>query len=96
MKTNFQMMNELRDWFPKNFSVMSGDEVELVSKVLELENRSILELRNLRDFTVLILDKWNAKNVSDENWDEHIKHLDRMSAITGVIDNQLWHMGAEI
>lgn len=90
MKTNFEMMNELRDWFPKARGFITGDEANRIKETLEIEGRSTIDLRNLRDFTVMILNLWMDKTIKDEDWKEQMRHCDRMSAITAVIDGELF------
>lgn len=93
MKTNFQMMMKLKNWYPKQRSIISNSEVNFVRDILKVEKRTIIELRNLRDFVVL----WNnRKGVDYENFEQERKELDKMSAICGVIDGELWNRGQEV
>jgi hypothetical protein len=90
MNTNFQMIKELN----KKYDAMSHtrgfatkEEVELISKTLCLEEMDILQLRNLRDFVVIFLDQMDM---------ERISKMDKISAITSVIDNYIWKKGGEV
>lgn len=86
MKTNFAMLRELLEQYkPIERSVVNRDEVRLIEDTLCLKEMDILQLRNLRDFTVAHLGR------SDDliNWD-------RMSAITYVIDCCIVDLGGEV
>lgn len=93
MKTNFQTMMELKDWYPAERSFISGEEMDFVSEKFNLAERSIIELRNLRDFVVL----WNnRKGVDYEDIHQEMKEIDKMSALCGVIDSEIWNRGGEV
>lgn len=86
MKTNFQMLRELLEkYHPKKRMIFSEGEPELINEILHINEMDILQLRNLRDFTVLYLDR----DADREDWD-------RMSAITYCIDSRLVELGAEV
>lgn len=86
MKTNFLMLKELLEkYHPVERSIMNLKENALIRKTLHLEEMDILQLRNLRDFTVLYL----SKSEDMEDWD-------RMSAITYCIDWQICEIGGEV
>ena len=86
MKTNFQMLiNLLAEYTPKERGICSSEEIALIQKELHLNEMDILQLRNLRDFTVIYL----SKSEKMEDWD-------RMSAITYVIDTTISKLGGEV
>ena len=86
MKTNFQMLRELLEkYHPKEREMLVDGEYKLVSDTLHLNEMDILQLRNLRDFTVAHM----GRSEKMEDWD-------RMSAITYVIDSALVSLGAEV
>lgn len=86
MKTNFQMLRELlENYHPKTRGILYEEEYKLVADALHLSEMDILQLRNLRDFTVLYL----GKSEDVENWD-------RMSAITHCIDTRIFNLGGEV
>ena len=86
MKTNFQMLRELLEkYHPKTRGVISGDEYKLVVDTLHLTEMDVLQLRNLRDFTVADM----CRSEDMEDWD-------RMSAITYCIDSALVSLGEEV
>lgn len=86
MNTNFQMLRELLDvYHPEQIGIMNADEAELIRKTLHIDEMDILQLRNLRDFTVAHMGR--SKNMED--WD-------RMSAITCRIDHRIFDLGGEV
>lgn len=94
MKTNYQMLKELeKQYKPEKFGWMNPKEQELVSSILELNNRDILNLRNLRDMVVmfysLIMEKEQKVRGTNTN-------MDKMSAITYLIDSKIVELGGEV
>lgn len=86
MKTNFQMLRELLEQYhPKERGMLSGDEYKLVVDTLHLTEMDVLQLRNLRDFTVAHM----GRSEKMEDWD-------RMSAITYCIDSRIVELGGEV
>ena len=86
MKTNFQMLRELLEVYkPEQRGFLNKYEVELIKQTLCIDEMDILQLRNLRDFTVLHL----GRSEKMEDWD-------RMSAITHVIDTRIFDLGGEV
>lgn len=85
-ETNHLMLTKLLDVYkPKRRGVISEEECVLISETLHFKERNVIDLRNLRDFVVALLGR-----------DDDMKTLDKMSAITYVIDIQLIERGAEI
>lgn len=88
MNTNFQMLNELlKQYHPKQRGFVGAEESKLIKEALHLAEMDILALRNLRDFTVVFFGSKTGDTVED--WD-------KMSAITCVIDNEIYQRGGEI
>lgn len=86
MNTNFQMLRKLLEkYHPKERGILSGDEYKLVMDTLHINEMDILQLRNLRDFTVAHM----GRSDDMEDWD-------RMSAITYTIDCQIVELGGEV
>lgn len=86
MKTNFTMLKELLEQYkPEQRGIVNRNEIQLIEDVLCLNEMDILQLRNLRDFTVAHLG--SSDNLVD--WD-------RMSAITYVIDCCILKSGGEV
>ena len=86
MDTNFQMLKELlAKYNPSTRGMVSLYEMDIIEKTLHIDEMDILQLRNLRDFTVVYL----GRSEKREDWD-------RMSAITYCIDSRLIELGYEI
>ena len=86
METNFQMLRKLlKVYHPKERGILNREENNLIKQTLHIEGMDILQLRNLRDFTVLYL----GKSEDMEDWD-------RMSAITHCIDTRIFNLGGEV
>ena len=92
MKTNFQMLRELNgEYTPKERGVVTMTEIYQINKALCLDSMDELQLRNLRDMAVMFYH-------SDDNEDIKVvmEKMDKMSAITAVIDQKLWNIGAAV
>ena len=86
MKTNFQMLRELLEVYkPEQRGFLNKYEIELIKQTLHLDEMDILQLRNLRDFTVLHI----GRSEKMEDWD-------KMSAITHCIDTRIFELGGEV
>lgn len=86
MKTNCQMLKELLEkYHPEQRGIMSRAESMLIKETLHINEMDILQLRNLRDFTV----EFMSRSEKMEDWD-------RMSAITYVIDLRIVELGGEV
>lgn len=94
MNTNFQMLRELLEQYhPQKRGFVLDEEMELIENILHLKEMNVLALRNLRDFTVLFLSREAKENETTksimENWD-------KMSAITYIIDMEIFNKGGEV
>ena len=88
--TNFQNLRELlKNYTPKTFGVATVEECNLIRNGLHLEGMEVIELRNLRDFVVLFFSR------KDEEKRDMV-NMDRMSAITAVIDKEIIKKGGEV
>lgn len=86
MQTNFQMLRELLEkYHPEERGIVNWSEYKLINDTLHIGEMDILQLRNLRDFTVAHMGR--SKNMED--WD-------RMSAITYIIDSQIFKLGGDV
>jgi hypothetical protein len=86
MKTNFQMLRELLEkYHPMERGMVKFAESMLIRETLHVEEMDILQLRNLRDFTVSHM----GRSDNMEDWD-------RMSAITYCIDSRIVELGGEV
>ena len=85
--TNFQMLEELRDFYPKRKMIVTPEETIHVKNVLRLSERSDIDLRNIRDFTVMYYSVRDNLTCSDAMQE---------SAIVSVIDHEIFHRGLEV
>jgi hypothetical protein len=80
------MLRELlQEYHPAQFGLLNSDENNLIRRTLNIEEMDILQLRNLRDFTVAHM----GRSEKMEDWD-------RMSAITYCIDSRIVELGGEV
>ena len=87
MKTDLELIRNDKEWYPKRFGIISRDEVRHIEEAYEINGRNEVSLRNLRN-TVVMYDSLNEKSC--------IKDIDKVSAITAVIDYRLVAMGCEV
>lgn len=86
MDTNFHMLRDLLDkYHPEQRGVVTLYEINLIKDTLHVGEMDVLQLRNLRDFTVVHM----SRSEKMEDWD-------RMSAITHVIDMRISELGGEL
>ena len=86
MRTNFVMLKDLLDKYtPDEKGIISQYEYQIIESSLCLNEMNILQLRNLRDFTVAHM----SRSDSLVDWD-------RMSAIVYVIDCYILKLGGEV
>ena len=86
-RTNIQMFEGLASFEPERRGMVTMKEINYISKELNLNNRTMLDLRNLRDFTVL----YYGNFAEDPAW-----AVNMMSAITSVIDLKIMNKGGEV
>jgi hypothetical protein len=91
MKTNYQMIISFKDFQPANRGWISGDESALIRKHFEITERTNVELQNLRDFIVI----YYGMEV-EKHHDKALEIMDKMSAITAIIDDEKWTRGLEV
>ena len=94
MKTNAQMIRELKDFKAKTRGFLTGEEVKLIADTLHINEMNELALRNLRDFTVIYYAR--LFDGCEDDLEKALIVMDTRSAITGVIDSRLWRMGCEV
>lgn len=83
------MKTLLNIYYPETKGVLTDDETRLIHQLLHLGRRDILDLRNLRDFIVLFLSLDTGREKIREN-------MDKMSAITTIIDKRILDLGGEV
>ena len=94
MNTNYQMLTELLETFkPKRFGIIDLGEIRQIRNGLCLKEMDVLQLRNMRDFTVAHI---NSRDNSLGDTDYDLQQQDIMSAIVSVIDDALFMAGAEV
>lgn len=92
MKSNYQMLLGIKDWKPQTHMIISEDEANFIISHFKIKKRSDIELQNLRDFIVLYYSA-HVKNIDGE---VYMDEMDKMSAITYVIDDEKYHRGMEV
>lgn len=93
MNTNFQNIRELdKQYTPAVRGMVNPIEICTIKRVLEMRDMTEIELRNLRDFVVMFY----AKNEDINDFEKMMERMDKMSAITFVIDSELLDRGCEI
>ena len=92
MKTNYQMLMELKEFKPYRQGVLNNTEVTMLKAVLRLDERSDVELQNLRDFVVM----YYGMKIENATPKDRMTQIDIMSGICGVIDNEKWNRGMEV
>ena len=93
MGTNVKMLKNLEEVFnPKRAGILSNEEVKLVTNTLHLKEMDELSLRNLRDTTVMFY----SLREFEKDEEEKIKIMDKISAITAVIDEHIFLLGGEV
>ena len=93
MKTNFQNLRELdKQYTPAVRGMINPVEICTIKRVLEMRDMTEIELRNLRDFVVMFY----SKNTDIEDMDKMLNRMDKLSAITAVIDSELLDKGYEV
>ena len=80
------MLREL-NFKAESFGVLSGKEVEYLKNYFQLDERSNVELQNLRDFVVMYFSGKTRDN---------LETYDLLSGIVGVIDQVKWERGMEV
>lgn len=89
-KTNYEMLMELeKEYSPKQRGIISMDEIYKVNEVLSLDKMNVIELRNMRDITVM----WYGMKFDET---DKMEYMDKMSAVTAVIDNKILNKGGEV
>lgn len=87
MRTNFQMIMDIRDYRPETRGFTSISEIKMLMNHFGLDKMSLLELQNLRDMVVLMFTHWMQDDRSKGEIDEMMSKSDAMQSITAVIDN---------
>lgn len=91
-KTNFQMLQEFKDFKPAVFGFLSEEECDKIRKHFMIPQRSDIELQNLRDFIVMFY----TREAPDSRKSEFMTQMDIMSGLTSVIDNEKFDRGLSV
>jgi hypothetical protein len=91
MKTNYQMILEVKDYCPQDDMFTSNEEIEMLDKHFNLNGMSHLELHNLRDMVVMF---WGSRMREERKTngasDEFFNLMNAMQSITAVIDSFIY------
>ena len=85
MKTNLTMIQEFKFYKPESKYFTSDFEMEQLKKHFEMEQRSYLDLQNLRDMVVLVYTGWMEEE--REKGNDGRDYMSAMQSITSVIDH---------
>lgn len=96
MKTNFQMIMDIREYRPETRGITSIKEINMLMNHFGLDKMSFLELQNLRDMVVLMFREWMQDDRSKGEIDEMMSKTDAMQSITCVIDHFKMKVGGEV
>lgn len=94
MKTNIEMIRELEEVYtPETKRVVNIKEIHLINEKLCLDNMDKLQLFNLRDMVVM----WYSSKMDSlgDDFKSRLDVMDKLSAITSVIDLKLQNLEKE-
>lgn len=99
MKTNFTAFKEIQKHYEHyksqiKWGLLEEREHDLIKSELELEEKSLVELQNTRDFAVCYFSQIAEKNRKDAEKERFI--WDMISAITFVIDCEKINKGGRV
>lgn len=76
----------IQEFHPQTPHIISKNEIDFVSELLELNTRNVIELQNVRNVVVMLYSqKVDAVN-ADGNAKEAMRLLDAMSAVCAAVD----------
>lgn len=98
-KTNMMIVNELKNFNPIERRFISEEEIKQLVEMMELNEKTKLELINLRDFVVMYFSNITAdlreraeacysenKELAKQLFNQYDVIIDKISAVTHVID----------
>ena len=94
MLSNLEMLRNLdNEYIPETKGIVNIHEIYLINKVLCLDEMDKIQLFNLRDMATM----WYASKIddNDESLKNRMVYMDKLSAITNVIDLKLWNLEKE-
>lgn len=94
-RTDYQCLVALdKKYTPAQRGILSKEEADLIQKELELNTRTVIELNNIRDMSVMFF-TIQANSNEQDNPSRTMECMDKMSAITHVIDMVLMRRGVK-
>ncbi len=91
------MLRDLESVFtPEHFGILTKKEVGLIEATLHLKQMDLLQLRNLRDFTVLYYDNKKCSKEKEISTKDELNIIDIVSGVTSVIDLYIFNLGGEV
>lgn len=104
--TNYQMLLDFEPFKFQKWGFINKNEIEIVKKIFKIEERTDIELQNLRDFVVMYYTMKEKEDIAfndslKEKWgkkldDTLFELMDKMSAIVAVIDEEKFKRGLEV
>lgn len=94
-QTDFQLIRQLDNYHPATEGVTSTEEVKLITDTLQLRERDILSLRNLRDMYMLHY-SLRVRNMQGAERKTLSVLSDAMMSVTFVIDLFLMEKGEPV
>lgn len=92
--TDFHLVQELRSRYaPAQRGIVDAAETRLIRSVLQLGQRTDIEVQNIRDVSVMIYGQ-AAANETDPA--KSVALMDAMSAVTAVIDEEKGRRGMPV
>ncbi len=96
-KTNFEAYKEVLNYWMEHPEIENGfineEQCQFIEVAYEIKERSVIELRDARDFTVCFS---SNRNKTNEDTEKYLKLNDCTSAVTSVIDRELFNRGEEV
>jgi len=96
-KTDFHALKELRSIYtPASRGYVTAAEIETISHILELDDRSDIELQNIRDMCVMLYSDAIERRRAEHDVPGTTSEMDAMSAICTVIDQKKVERNLEV
>lgn len=96
-KTDFHAIQELQQAYtPAQKGILSQAEITLIRTILEIKDRTDIELQNIRDMAIMLYSQ-RAHDAADKNeTSKSITLMDAMSGICTVIDDEKFARGMPV
>lgn len=86
-KNDFCSIKELHDQYnPASRGIITAEEMITIKNILELENRTNIELENIRNVVVMLYTQWVENARKEGNSSKAMLELDAMDAICTIVD----------